>query len=218
MRIVLMLAAVGVIGASARAQSGDKWEISGLGGVSMYRDVTASGTNPNRSAKAGFFNGAAAGVALSQGGGQHWGGEFHYLFQTNNMRLRSPTGETGAANFNARSHSLHYDVLLYATRRDSRLRPYIAGGPGLKLYQASGAETAFQPLSDIVVLSRRNQTKFLVSGGGGVKFRFLKNAVIRADFRDYVTGIPKNFAAFPGVRLSGQFHNFVVTGGVGVVF
>lgn len=218
MRIVRLLLLVWGASTLLWAQDGDKWEISGLAGGSMYRDLTASGTNPSRSAKAGFFEGIAAGAVLGQTGRQRFGGEFHYLFQTNNMRLKSGAGTSGAADFAAQSHAFHYDVVVYATRRDARIRPFIAGGPGLKLYQASGSERAFQPLGNVVILSRENELKFMVSAGAGVKARLTRNALVRLDFRDYLTGIPKNFTAFPGVRLNGQFHNLVATVGVGIVF
>ena len=219
MRWLPVLILICGMGSGLWAQSRDKWEISGVGGGSFYRDVAASGDNPPRSAKVGFFNGLAAGVVLGQTGREHWGGEFHYLFQTNNMRLRAASGTSGAAAFAAQSHSFHYDVLLYTARREATIRPFIAGGPGLKLYQASGQEHALQPLLDIVDLSLQNQLKFLISGGGGVKVKISQHAQFRVDFRDYVTGIPgKSFAAVPGVKLAGQFHNLVGTAGIGIVF
>ena len=216
MRIVPALLLVCAVGTLARAQ--DKWEISGVGGASFYRDLRATANNPSRAAKVGFFEGIAAGAVVAQTGGGHWGGEFRYLFQTSNMRLRGADGTTGGADFAAQSHAFHYDVLLYATPRDARVRPYVAGGPGLKVYQATGAERAFQPLGTIVIFSRENELKFMASAGAGVKVRVGRNALVRLDIRDYVTGIPKNFTAFPGARLSGQFHNFVATGGIGIVF
>ncbi len=216
MRIVRVLVLVCGIGGLLSAD--DRFEISGVGGASFYRDVEATGNNPPRTAKAGFFNGVAVGAVWSQTGRQHWGGEFHYLFQTNNMRLRAGQGTSGTADFSAQSHSFHYDVLLYGARREARVRPFIAAGPGLKVYTANGQPRAFQPLGSTVAFSRESVLKFLFSGGGGVKFRIAKNAVFRLDFRDYVTGIPKNFTALPGVRISGQFHNFVGTAGVGIYF
>ena len=216
MRIVAVL--VMSCAAAAVGQAQDKWEISAVGGASFYRDLKATGANPPRSAKTGFFEGIAAGAVLGQTGGGHWGGEFRFLFQTNNMRLRAGEGASGQADFAAQSHSFHYDVLLYAARPDARVRPFVAGGPGLKVYQASGREQAFQPLGNIVIFSRENELKFQASAGGGVKVRVGRGAIVRFEVRDYITGIPRNFAAFPGVRLNGQFHNFVGTAGIGVVF
>jgi len=212
--LILLLGVAGV----APLAGADKWEISGVGGGSIYRDLKASGGSPVRSAKFGFFNGVTAGAVVSQTGGGHWGGEFHYLFQTNNQRLRAAEGTSGAADFAAQSHAFHYDVLLYATPRDAAIRPYVAAGPGLKVFQATGAERAFQPLGSLVIFSRDNDTKFLVSAGGGVKLRFAGAGIVRLDFRDYVTAVPKSFAAFPGIKVSGQFHNFVATGGIGITF
>jgi len=218
LRIALLVVMFGGLTSQVWAQDGDNWEIYGVGGGSLYRDLSATANNPSRSAKAGFFQGVAAGMVVAQTGQNRWGGEFHYLFQTNNMRLRPPSGSTGGADFSGQSHILNYDVLLYAAPRQAKTRLYIAGGPGFKYYQASGLERAFQPLSSVVILSRENDVKFLVSGGAGVKHRINNNTVIRADFRDYVTGIPNNFAAFPGAKLGGQFHNFVATFGVGILF
>jgi hypothetical protein len=217
MRLIPVILLFCVTGA-AWAQGGDRWEISARAGGSMYRDITVTGTNPPRAADSGFFKGVAAGAVVSQNGGRHWGGEFHYLFQTNNMRLRGADGTAGEADFAAQSHAFHYDALLYFTDRESRVRPFVAGGPGFKWYQGTGRERAFQPLNDIVAFSRDNQLKFMVSAGAGVKVYVGSGVVVRFDFRDYITGIPGNFVPAAGVRRTGQFHNFVGTGGIGVTF
>jgi hypothetical protein len=218
MRIVAVVVLLCGVTSAVWAQTRDRWEVSGQAGVSLYNDIKATGTSPTRAANAGFFDGVAVGAIWTQNGGHHWGGEFHYLFQTNNMRLKGADSTTGQADFGAQSHSFHYDAVLYFTDREARVRPFIAGGPGLKVYQATGQERAFRPLDTIVVFSHDNQVKFMASGGGGVKVRVGRNTLLRFDFRDYVTGIPKGFVTFPGVKFGGQFHNLVGTAGLGITF
>jgi len=213
-----VLAAVVLLGAGSLLSAQDRWEMSVVAGGSLYGNVEAARSSPSAAAKAGFFKGGAAGAVVSQTGRQRWGGEFRYLFQSNNMRLRAASGASGSADFSGQSHSFHYDVLLYATPRAAAVRPFLAAGVGLKLYQADGQERAFQPLNNLVIFTRENDLKFLGSLGGGVKFPVHKHALVRLDFRDYITGIPKGFTGAPGARLAGQFHNLLVTGGIGIVF
>ena len=60
-------------------------EIGVLGGFTSYRSVNVS--NPERSGKAGAKEGPAAGFVLGQSMGNHWGGEFRYLYFRNDLQL-----------------------------------------------------------------------------------------------------------------------------------
>ena len=102
---------------------------------------------------------------------------------------------------------------------DSPVRPFLAAGAGVKFYQGTGAEPAFQPLSNLVVLSHTTEAQPLVSVGGGVKFRVAKHALLRVDFRDYATPLPTNLLAVPGnSKLRGWIHDFVFLAGVSTTF
>ena len=57
---------------------------------------------------------------------------------------------------------------------DSGIRPYVAIGGGMKHYRGTGEEQPFQPLSNIAILTKTNDTKGMVSVGGGVKVQLTR--------------------------------------------
>jgi hypothetical protein len=121
--------------------------------------------------------------------------------------------------FEGRSHAVHYDFLFHAARKGSRFRPFVAGGAGIKVYQGTGRESAFQPLSRYVLLTKTDQVEALISFGGGVKYLFTKHAQIRFDFRDYATPTPDRvFMPAARGKVHGWLHDFVPLGGVSFVF
>ena len=131
----------------------------------------------------------------------------------------------GKVNWNRTSANQIWGKVSYMNAVVDDLTNYLGPDPNAsgdggftKVYQATGPEQAFRPLDTIVVFSHDNQIKFMASAGGGVKVRVGHNALVRFDFRDYVTGIPKNFVTFPGVKFAGHFHNLVATGGLGITF
>ena len=117
------------------------------------------------------------------------------------------------------SHAIHYDVLVHMTSKESRLRPFLAAGAGVKIYRGTGAEVAYQPLSNLVVLTHTQEAQPLISVGGGVKISVSKRALLRLDFRDYLTPVPSSLlAAPPFSKISGWVHDFVFLVGVSTVF
>jgi len=59
----------------------------------------------------------------------------------------------------------------------------------------------------------------LVSVGGGIKIKAGKHALVRFDFRDYLTPVPSNLLATPpSSRLKGWMHDFVFLMGISSVF
>jgi hypothetical protein len=190
--------------------SGQTWEFGGSAGYGVSRDVTA--TTGAVSASAGFQSGFAFGGVLGNQINRWVGGEARYTFLTDDLRVSS--GST-KATLGAHSHAIHYDVLLHAASRESKIRPFIAAGAGVKLYRGTGTEQAFQPLSNIVVLTHTNEAQPLVSVGGGVKFAVSRKALVRLDFRDYATPLPSSLLAVPpNAKISGWMHDFVFMIGV----
>ena len=193
---------------------GQHWEVGADGGYGAFRDVsvsagTATGTT-------GFSSGYTFGALLGSQFNRLAGGEIRYTYQADDLRVSLGSAEVKAK---ARSQALHYDVLIHATSMDSPVRPFLAAGAGVKFYQGTGAEPAFQPLSNLVVLSHTTEAQPLVSVGGGVKFRVSKRALVRVDFRDYATPLPTNLLAVPGNRrLRGWIHDFVFLVGVSTTF
>ena len=193
---------------------GQSWEVGAVGGYGFSRDVAvSSGTTTG---KTGFSPGYTFGGLLGNQISRHFGGEVRYTYQSDDMRVSSGSTEAKAT---ARSHSLHYDVLIHATPQESAIRPFLAVGAGVKFYEGTGAEPAFQPLSNLVILSHTNEAQPLISAGGGVKFKVSHRALFRVDFRDYATPVPTNLLAAPGnSKISGWIHNFVFLVGVSTTF
>lgn len=197
---------------SATAQT---WEVGVGGGGSFYTAKSISAARVIGDAK--LDSGWLVTGYLGNNVSERWGGEIRYAFQQNDLKLQS-SGTT--VKFGARSHAIHYDFLLHATKRGSKVRPFAAFGAGFKGYQGTGREVPVQPLANLAFLTRTNDWKPIISVGGGVKFAVGKNAMIRADIRDYITWFPKNLIApAPGAKLDGgPIHNLVVMLGIGWTF
>ena len=59
----------------------------------------------------------------------------------------------------------------------------------------------------------------MISAGGGMKFRLSQHLVFRADFRDYISPIPRQvITPGPGTRMKGLLHDFIGMGGISYVF
>ena len=210
---ILAASALLLLSVSERAAA-QTWEVGVGGGGSFYTSKTVTAGRVTGDAKLG--NGWMLTGYLGNNVSERWGGEIRYAYQQNDLQLQS--GGT-TVNFGARSHAIHYDFLFHATKREARVRPFVAFGAGFKGYQGTGREVPVQPLSNLAFLTRTNDWKPLISVGGGVKFRLGKNGMIRAEIKDYITQVPTNLIApAPGAKLSGWFHNFVAMFGVGWVF
>jgi hypothetical protein len=190
------------------------WEVGADGGYGASRDVPV--TAGTATGSTGFSSGYAFGALLGSQFNRVAGGEIRYTYQADDLRVS--LGST-TVNAKARSQALHYDVLIHAKSVESPVRPFLAVGAGVKFYQGTGAEPAFQPLSNLVVLSHTSETKPLVSVGGGVKFKVSQRALLRIDIRDYLTPVPTNILATPAnSKISGWIHDFVLLVGVSRTF
>ena len=156
----------------AAAQS--EWELGVKGLVSDYNSVTA--TDGTRDAKVGPEFGFGGGVVFGQSLGDRLGGELRYLYSRNNLKVDdgSDSGELGH-----QSHTVHYDLLYYFADSDAKVRPYLAGGLGVKYYQGIGSTGPFQPGMDLALLTARTQAMFMGDAGVGVKIRAGSNGFIR---------------------------------------
>ena len=114
------------------------------------------------------------------------------------------------------AHAVHYDFLVYATKRGSFIRPFVAAGGGVKFYRGRGPDVVFQPLNRLALLTRTNEVKALGSVGAGVKVRLGEHLGIRFEFRDFITPFPRKVIA-PSIGAtisSGIIHDFVPMVGV----
>ena len=196
-RTLVAAALAFALAAPVAAQS--EVEIGALGLISDYTSLDVS--NSARSGNVGPGFGFSGGFILGQAMSNRWGGEFRYLYFKNDLELDAGSD---SADLGAQSHAVHYDVLYYFKDPDVRVRPFVAAGFGVKHYQGTGSEDPFQPGNDLALLTATNQTMFMGDVGVGVKFRVGKRAMFRVEFRDYMTGVPKDvIAASPGADLQG---------------
>jgi Outer membrane protein beta-barrel domain len=189
----------------AGAAFAQQWEFGGSAGASFLPMLPVS--SPAGSASAGFAPGFAAGVYVGQSLNRHISGEIHYTFLDTPLKLSSGTT---SATFSGNSHAIYYDVLFHTHRRESRTEFFGAVGGGMKLFRGTGAEQAFQPLSQFAYFTKTQKVEPMATFGGGVKFQVSPHVSLRAEVRDYFTPFPKALITpAPGAKI-GSFLNDIV--------
>jgi hypothetical protein len=189
-------------GACAFAQ---QWEFGGAAGGRFLSNVAV--TAPAGSATAGFQPGVAAGVFFGQNLYKHLGGELRYEFLQSNLRLSSGSSE---ATFSGFAHAVHYDLLLKAQRRESPVEMFAILGGGMKLFQGTGKEAAYQPLSQYGYFTKTHQVEPMASVGAGIRYRIGERLFLRVEVRDLITPFPKEIIAPPdGVKYGSILNDFV---------
>ena len=192
----------------------DRWEIGGGAGYGMYRKGTVF--SPAGNAEAGIRSRFALTVVGGEDMYRYVGGEARYTYQDGDPFIQAGGQQV---NVQGQSHAFHYDVLIYARPRGARIRPYFAGGPGAKLYVVSGPLPLRQPFPGIATLTTTDQTKFLLSVGGGVKVRLASHLLARFDFRDYITAFPRKLIQpAPFATARGLFQQFTPMIGLSATF
>lgn len=209
--------AVALLALPAYAQ---RYEFGVQGGVSTYTTAKVEGaravTAATTTADAGFKNGVAAGFTIGHNMYEKVGGEVRYTYLRNDLRVKSGGQEV---TFGGQAHALHYDLLIHTAKFGSRVRPYVAFGGGMKYYRGTGAEAAFQPLTNFAILTRTNEVRPLVSAGGGLKIAISNTVAFRVDVHDFITPFPtKVITPGPGASISGWLHNVVPTAGISFSF
>jgi hypothetical protein len=199
---------------SATLTMAQSWEVGGGVGGGFYtsQDVTSAAG----SATAKIQTGLAGSVWLGNTWqGRRWSGELRYDYGMGNLSLNS--GST-SASFSARTQQFHYDLMWHATSSESRIRPYLAVGGGVKLYQGTGAQVAYQPLSNLALLTQQQDLTPLVSAGGGLKFQMSRHVQLRLDVHDYLTPFPKNvITPNAGAKVGGWLQDIVPMIGISYV-
>lgn len=196
---------------AVRAQ---KWEVGGGVGGSFF---TSEGIKlAVSSADASLSNGIGGSVWLGNNSGRLLGGELRYDYERTDLKL---TSSTQSASFGADTHSFHYDFLIHFAPSTARVRPYVSGGGGVKVYRGTGKESAFQPLSNFALLTKTSELKPLISVGAGIKFAPSRAFQIRAEVRDALTPFPKTvIAPANGAKMAGWLQDFVALIGLSFTF
>ena len=197
------------------AAFGQRWEVGGGAGGGFYTSQTfTNAAVGNADAKIGA--GPAAGAWLDYTGSSRWGGEIRYNFQAGDLMLNS--GSTNAS-FGSTTHTINYDFQYHFRSTEDSVRPYVAFGAGVKLYQGTGTEVAAQPLSRIALLTRTNDMRPVASFGFGIKARLSTNWALRVDLHDYLSPFPtKVFTPNTGSKVGGWLNDFVPMVGLSYVF
>ncbi len=199
---------------SVPAVFAQKWEFGGGAGGGFYTSQTIS--SPAGSASAKFQNNLVGSVWFGSNNNGAWGGEIRYDYQRGDAELGSGGNK---ATFGAQSHAVHYDILLHFAPTEAAIRPYVAFGGGLKAFQGTGSEVAYQPLSNIGLLTKTTDTRPMISVGGGVKMKISRGLSLRVEAHDFLTPFPKNIIA-PALnaKVGGWLQDIVATVGIGLVF
>jgi outer membrane protein W len=200
MKILQMLLACSAVGAMAQS-----WEVGGGVGGGFYTSQNV--TSPAGTASAKLQTGLSGGAWLGNNLRGHWSGELRYEYQMGDLALSS--GGT-TATMDAHTQQFHYDVMWHATSTESRIRPYVSAGAGIKLFQGTGAQVAYQPLSNIGLLTQQQDLTPLVSAGAGVKVQLSPHVQLRFDVHDYLSPFPKNvITPNLGGKVGGWLQDFV---------
>jgi hypothetical protein len=197
-----------VMATSAMAQS---WEVGGGVGGGFYtsQSITQAGASASAKLQTGLSGSAWLGSTWKN---TNWGGELRYDYGMSNLQLSS--GGT-SVNFGAHTQQFHYDLMWHATSSESRIRPYISAGGGVKLYNGTGTQMAYQPLSNFALLTAQQDLTPLVSVGGGVKFQLSPHVQIRLDIHDYLTPFPnKVITPNVGAKVSGWLQEITPMVGI----
>jgi hypothetical protein len=192
------------------------WELGASGGYGWYHDASIG--NATGSAQAGIPARAAIGVTFTQNMYNYVGGEIRYLFRFGGPELKSSGME---ANLGGHTNLVTYDFLFYTSSKESSIRPYVAGGAGIKVYTGLGSRFLGlnQPLVNFAFLRPVNQVEPAISVGGGVKFLMPRRVQLRIDFRAYMTPLPNQLFRPVGLSvIRGWLYDFVPLGGISYVF
>lgn len=154
------------------------------GGYSLFRDGEIG--------EFGSFGGVRQVYELGDGiriGGRmsfdyrgYFAHEMAYSWQRAKFRVTTDDPITNTSSIGETSSSIHnyyYNFVAHATRRDSRVRPFVTGGGGMSSFVPPGASAL-----------SRGQTKFGYNCGAGIKFLVTNRYGIRFDVRDHITGKP----------------------------
>jgi hypothetical protein len=200
-----MLKAWGLCCLLAGSVAAQSWEVGAIGGYAFSPSLNVTG--PAGRADTGFRSGAVVGVFGGEEMAGYWGGEARYLYRFSDLKLSS--GST-SVRFGAHTHIAEGNFLLHFRRRETRLRPFLAFGGGVKIIQGTGLESASQPLGRLAALTATRELIPVAGVGFGFKLNVRDHLRFRFEGRDYIGPSPdKVIAPSPGATLGGVLHDFM---------
>jgi hypothetical protein len=199
---------------SSSACVAQKWEVGGLGGYGWYHDATIS--SPAGSATIGITPKGAIGAVFGENLYKYVGGELRWMLIFGKPRINTNGIEVSRPGY---SNVIHYDLLIHVTKKEARLRPFLAAGGGVRIYTATGRRDFNQVLTPFATLRPHSEAEGLISAGSGLKYIVTKGLQLRLDFRTYFTPAPKDlFRPIGSTSIHGWVYNFVSTLGVSYLF
>jgi hypothetical protein len=193
-----------------------EWEVGAAGGYGFYDNASIGNPVAGVSASAGFHPGLAVGAFFGENMYEHVGGELRYLFLGGSPELQF---QSTRATLSGYTNLVVYDVLVHMKSRDSRVRPFFAGGAGIKVFTGTNAQFLTQPLQQFAVLRPLTQVEPAISAGAGLKFRVARHTLLRAEFRAYMSPLPDDLFRTTGLsKIRGWVYNFVPQVGIGYTF
>jgi outer membrane protein W len=110
-------------------------------------------------------------------------------------------------------------VLFFTSNREAKVRPYVAGGAGIKVFTGGQLRSVGQPFVGSAVLMPATQVEAAISAGAGVKYKVTESIMVRVDFRTYFSPCPDQiFRPTLTSNIHGWIYNFVPLGGISFVF
>ena len=199
-----------LIAAMAAGGLAQQWEFGGTGGAGFLNTVSVA--TPLAAATAGFQTGGSVGAFFGQNLYPHLSGELHYGFFQSNLQL---AGQGSSVSFTGYSHVVHYDLVVH-TNRASRTQFFAAVGGGMKIFDGTGREEAYQPLSQFGYFTKTRSLKPMGDFGGGIRYALTAHLSLRVEFRDYLTSFPKQvLTPAPGAKYGSILNDLVPMVGVG---
>ena len=193
-----------------------KWEVGAAAGYGAYDNATIGNRVIGESASAGFHPGFALGAVLGENMYEHVGGEVRYLFLSGAPELQF---QDTRATMHGYTNLVVYDLLVHMKSRDSKVRPFFAGGAGVKVFTGTSTQFLTQPLQEFGVLRPCTEVEPAISAGGGLKYRAARHLLLRADFRVYMSPLPNDlFRTTRFQEIRGWVYNFVPQVGVSYTF
>lgn len=206
-----VIAAALLLAGSCCAQD---WEFGGFIGDGAYHG--GSVYSSEGTARAGILNRFSAGAVFGEDLYEYVSGEIRYIYQDGHPYLSFNGTRT---DIQGQSQTITYDLLFHFKPRDSKWRPFLAGGLGLKDYVIAGPAPFPQPIPNIASLNGADEWLLVESVGGGIKYRLQQHMLLRLDFRDYITTFPKGeITPAPHNTARGIFEQFTPMFGISYLF
>lgn len=209
-----ILRALGLVLAVTASASAQRWEVSPF--YSYLRPFQSGGLGSLQETAKDSHTRLRQGKGFGVRG--TWNTKGYYGFELGAAQLKPvfetlvrPTGATAdvvrSAKINLRQ--VFFDGIAYMMPPGERFRPFLTAGAHMQDF----GRPAIAEFTD-----SSGTRNFGVHYGGGIKIMLFKHALIRADFRHYMTGKPYDLKREDSKNSGGRLHSIEGTVGFGIVF